>query len=237
MSTIHPYLLLYVLLISSPAGVWTQCTACKCQSSCSTLLLYCRTILFFCLIASGLVQLQLSPNPMEYDSGTIRATGGPGLSASGCSGTSPVSCLASSIPIGDGVREPTSLTDLSSTLAWNQDVTITMGLNTLTRVRGINLFFYNIPSMGIGLPHEIELMWGENTVLVDNPLRYTVLGNSDLSQEDNATRNITIAILPDNIGDEYRAVSITIRFPDASRIRWLILSEVEICTEGTRVSI
>ena len=174
---------------------------------------------------------------MEYDSGMIRATGGPGLPTSGCSGTSPVNCLASATPIGDGVCEPTSLTDLSSTLAWNQDVTIIIGLNTLTRVRGVNLFFYNIPSIGVGFPHEIELMWGDNTVLVDNPLRHAVLGNSDLSQSDNTTRNVMIAVLPNNIGDEYRAVSITIRFPDASRIRWLILSEVEICTEGTRVSI
>ena len=95
----------------------------------------------------------------------------------GCSGTSPVSCLASSTPIGDGVREPTSLTDLSSTLAWNQDVNIAIGLNTSTRVRGINLFFYNIPSMDIGFPHEIELMFGDNPLLVNNPLRHAVLGN------------------------------------------------------------
>ena len=174
---------------------------------------------------------------MEYDSGRIIATGGSGLPSSSCSGTSPVACLASSTPIGDGVREPTSLTDLSSTFAWNQDVTIAIGLNTLTRVRGINLFFYNIPSMGIGFPHEIELTWGDNTVIVDNPLRHVVLGNTDLSQSDNSFRNVTITVLPDNIGDDYRAVSITFRFSDASCIRWLILSEVEICTEGTRVSI
>ena len=190
------------------------------------------TILFFCIIASGLVQFQLNPNPVEYDSGIIRATGGPGLPASGCSGTSPVACLASSTPIGDGVREPTSLTDLSSTFAWNQDVTIIIGLNTLTRVRGINLFFYNIPSMGIGFPHEIELMWGDNIVLVNNPLRHAVLGNSDLSQSDNTLRNVTIAVLPDNIGDVYRVVSVTFRF---NGIRWLILSEVEVCTEGTHI--
>ena len=170
---------------------------------------------------------------MEYDSGIIIATGGPGLPASGCSGTSPVACLASVTPIGDGVREPTSLTDLSSTFAWNQDVNIAIGLNTSTRVRGINLFFYNIPSMGIGLPHEIELMWGDNTVLVNNPLRHAVLGNSDLSQSDNTTRNVTIVAIPDNIGDVYRAVSITFHFSDTSHIRWLILNEVEICTEGT----
>ena len=182
------------------------------------------------------MQFWLNPNPVEHDSGTIRATGEPGLPASGCSGASPVSCLAGSTPIGDGVRESTSLTDLNSTLAWNQDVTIAMGLNTLTRVRGINLFFYNIPSMGIGLPHEIELMFGENTILVNNPLRHAVLGNSDLSQNDNTTRNVTVAVLPDNV-DEYWAVSITFHFSDTSRVRWLILSEVEICTEGTCVSI
>ena len=179
----------------------------------------------------------MNPNPVEYDSGIIRATGGPGLPISGCSGTSTVNCLASSTPIGDGVRESTSLTDLSSTLAWNQDVTIAIGLNMLTRVRGINLFFYTIPSMGIGLPHEIELMFGDNTILVNNPLRHAVLGNSDLSQNDNTLRNITVAVIPDNTMDEYMAVSIAFRFSDDSCIRWLILSEVEVCTEGTCVSI
>ena len=178
------------------------------------------------------MQFQLNPNPVEYDSDIIRATGGPGLPASGCSGTSPVSCLASFTPIGDGVREPTSLTDLSSTFAWNQDVTITLGLNTLTRVKGINLFFYNTPSMGIGLPHEIELNWGDvNTVLAMNQVGHAVLSNSDLSQEDNTLRNVTIIAIPDDSGNEtdYRAVSITFRFSDTRRIRWLILSEVEIC--------
>ena len=128
------------------------------------------------------MQFLLNPNPVEYDSGTIRTIGGPGLPTSGCSGTSSVTCLASVTPIGDGVHEPTSLTDLSSTLAWNQDVTITLGLNTLTRVKGINLFFYNTPSMGIGLPHEIELNWGDvNTVLAMNQVGHAVLGNNNLS--------------------------------------------------------
>ena len=189
----------------------------------------------FLLIASGLAQFLLNPNPMEYDSGTVRPTDGPGLPRDACFGTSPVTCVANSIPIGDGVREPTNLTDLSSTLAWNQDVTIAIGLQAATTVRGVNLFFYNIPSMGIGFPHEIELMWGDNTVLVYNPLRHAVLGNSDLSQSDNTTRNVTIAVLPENIGDTYGAVSITFHFSDTSGIRWLILSEVEICTEGTSV--
>ena len=181
------------------------------------------------------MQFLLNPNPVEYDSGTIRTIGGSGLPASGCIGTSPVTCLASVTPIGDGVRESTSLTDLGLTLAWNQDVTITIGFNVLTRVRGVNLFFFNIPSMGVGFPYEIDLNWGTLPVLATNQLRHAVLGNNNLSQDDNTLRNVTIAAIPDDIGDEtdYRSFSITFRFSesDASRTRWLILSEVEICMD------
>ena len=52
-----------------------------------------------------------------------------------------MSYLSNSTPIGDGVCEPTSLTDLSSTFAWNQDVIIIVGLSPAARVRGVNRFF------------------------------------------------------------------------------------------------
>jgi hypothetical protein len=60
-----------------------------------------------------------------------------------------------------------------------------------------------------------------------------VLGNSDLSQEDNTTRNVTIAVIAGDRGDvtPYAALSITFRFSDDNAIRWLILSEVEFCTD------
>jgi hypothetical protein len=169
---------------------------------------------------------------VEYDSGTSRVAGGPGLT--GCFlGADRITCPARDAPIGDGRRQPTSLTDLSSTLAWNEDFTIILGLNPSVQVTGINLFFYNIPSMGIGLPHEIELNWGTVLILVDNSLGHAVLGNSDLSQEDNTTRNVTIAVIADDSGDmrSYAALSITFRFSDDNPIRWLILSEVEFCTD------
>ena len=86
--------------------------------------------------------------------------------------------------------------------------------------------------MGIGLPHEIELIWGNtNLVFTPNRLGYAVLGNS---QEDNTTRNVTIAAIADTNNDEtgYTALSITFRFSDANPIRWLILSEVETCTSA-----
>ena len=164
---------------------------------------------------------------MEYDNGRIDAN------EIGCFQNNPTTCPVSAIAIGDGRRQPTDLTDLGSVLTWNEDVTITLGLNPAVRVTAINLFFYNIPSMGIGLPHEIELNWGDITPInTPNHLGRAVLGNSDLSQKDNTTRNVTIAAIADDSGDEtnYRALSITFNFSDASPIRWLILSEVEICT-------
>ena len=181
------------------------------------------------LIASSLQQIRMEPGPVEYDSGRRRVTGETGLLTTGCS-NSPVSCVASTTPIGDGNHVPTSLSDLNSTFAWNQDVTIIIGHTTNTRVRAVNLFFYNIPSMGIGLPNEIELNRGTSQIIADSPLRYAVLGNSDLSQEDNTTRNVTIAAIAED-GGEYRSIAITFRFSEADPIRWLILSEVEICTD------
>ena len=170
---------------------------------------------------------------MVYDSGIRRDTGGTGLT--GCFGNDPITCSANDVAIGDGSRRPTNLTGLSSTFAWNRDVTITLGLTPAVRVTAVNLFFSNIPSIGIGLPHEIELNWGNtNPVFTPNRLGHAVLGNSDLSQEDNTTRNVTIAAIADDSGDEtdYTAFSITFRFSDANPIRWLILSEIEICTNS-----
>ena len=187
----------------------------------------------FLSVAISFGQFGINPNPMEYDSGTSRLVDGPGLT--GCFGNNPTLCPADRVAIGDGTRQPASLTDLSSTFAWNQDatITITLGISSAVRVTAVNLFFSNIPSMGIGLPYKIELNWGDGPILVNNPLGHAVLGNSDLSQEDNTTRNVTIAAIADDSDDEtnYMAFSITFRFSeDVNSIRWLILSEVEICT-------
>ena len=172
---------------------------------------------------------------MVYDSGIRRSDDDMDPGLTGCFGNDPATCQASRTAIGDGSRQPASLTDLSSTFAWNQEVTITAGLSPAVRVTAVNLFFYNIPSMGIGLPHEIELNWGSmNQAFANNRLGLAVLGNSDLSQEDNTTRNVTIAAMADTNDDmtDYTAFSITFRFSEANPIRWLILSEVEICTDS-----
>ena len=100
------------------------------------------------------------------------------------------------------------------------------------------MYFYNIPSLGIGLPYEIELHRGATEVSATDLLGHAILGNSDLSQEDNTTRNVTIAAIAKTPDDEdpYHSLSISFGFPDNSPIRWLILSEVQICTQqGTYI--
>ena len=71
-------------------------------------------------------------------------------------------CLASSTPIDDGVREPMSLTDLGSTLAWNQDVTITIGLNGLTRVtaRQCIVAMLTVSCLGLAIMSQVAILYG-----------------------------------------------------------------------------
>ena len=95
-----------------------------------------------------------------------------------------------------------------------------------------NLFFYNNPSMGIGLPHKIELNWGIGGLFAGNSLGHAVIGNQDLSEDDNMRRNVTIAALADDPtdGGNYRSLRVTFRFSDVSSISWFLLSKIEICS-------
>ena len=188
----------------------------------------CLIIILFIKIDRQVQQLRLTPNPVEYDNGSV-ITSIPG----GCSPD--WTCPTGNLPIDDSEYGPDNLTDLNAVFAWNQDVSITVGMNAVqqTRVTGINLFFYNIPSMGIGLPHEIELNWGTSTTLANNRLGHVVLGNQDLSEDDNILRNVTIAALANDGGDgmSYRSINISFSFSDANNIKWLLLSEIEICND------
>ena len=48
--------------------------------------------------------------------------------------------------------------DTSKVLAWNREINIVIERTQSTRVNQVNLFFYNIPSSGVGLP-PVELYW------------------------------------------------------------------------------
>ena len=194
---------------------------------------YILQILYHCLAlllhVDQEAQIRLSVAPVLYDNGSVVT-----ISSPGCSG---LICTSGFLPIDDGASGPENLTDLSAVFAWNQDVTITIGtaVGEETRVTGINLFYYNIPSMGIGLPHEVELNWGASPTLSNNRLGHVVLGNQDLSEDDSILRNVTIAALATDAADEvpFRSIAITFRFSDANHIKWLLLSEIEICNDPT----
>jgi len=126
----------------------------------------------------------------------------------------------------------------SKVSAWNREVNIVTVAPTnvnpsTTKVRQVNLFFYNIPSSGIGLP-PADLFWSDvNFENPDIPLSHVIVGNQDLSQDDRTLRNVSLVVttyqssIPDYI---YFRIHLT--FPaETSLLNWILLSEVQLCGE------
>ena len=121
----------------------------------------------------------------------------------------------------------------SSVFAWDREVGISFAI-PLTRVRQVNLFFYNIPSCGIGLP-SAELFWDDaNPLNPDIPLSHAIVGNQDLSQDDRTLRNVSLVVTTDQSSTpDYRYFRIHFTFPvETSLIDWILLSEVQLCGEA-----
>ena len=172
----------------------------------------------------------LNPPPVEYDSSMSLSPGDPGLT-SGCSlSGGALICSRSGTLLPDGQHGSQNFTP-SDGLAWNRDVKIIIDIQP-TLVTGINLFFYNVPSMGIGLPHKVELSWGSTSFIANNPLEHVILGNQDLSLNDSTLRNVTL-VATTNGTTSYRSVGIRFRFnSNENNIQWLIVTEIELCNEG-----
>ena len=126
--------------------------------------------------------------------------------------------------LGDGSRGPQTL-NVSAVQAWDQDVSITIGsFSSETHIVGINLYFYNIPSQGIGLPYDISVRSDTDSA----NLQFTLEGNQDLSQDDNQLSHITL--IPQSLFST--DVIITFAFSGPDRIKWLLVTEIEICTSS-----
>jgi len=128
--------------------------------------------------------------------------------------------------------------DTSKVFAWDEEVSL-VSISSATKVRQVNLFFYNIPSSGIGLP-PAELFWSDvNLFSPKNPLSHVIAGNQDLSQDDRTLRNVSMVVTTDEISiPDYRYFRIHFTFPaETSLIDWILLSEVQLCGEegGMRV--
>ena len=172
----------------------------------------------------------ITPTPIAYNNSP---TTGPGCLQDGDS----LSC-PSGILLGDNDTGSAEL-DTSKVFAWNREVSIAFTTSVATKVRQMNLFFYNIPSSGIGLP-PAELFWSNvNAFNPDIPLSHVIVGNQDLSQDDNILRNVSLVVTTDQSSIEYRFFRIQFTFPaETSLIDWILLSEVQLCGEtGMWVSV
>ena len=136
------------------------------------------------------------------------------MNSGGCSGTK---CNDTAI-LGDGDHGTPAL-NVTAVHVWNKTVIIVFHFPTDVRVRGINLYFYNIPSMNIGLPYD--------TFLTSSPS--FIEGNQDISQNDNQLRNVTL--IPSATYDN-NMFTVKFSFSNKDKIDWLLLTEVELCTSG-----
>ena len=89
----------------------------------------------------------------------------------------------------DGVKgQEQSPPNVSIINAWSRSqstVTITFITSPPVQLHHIRLYFYNIPSMNIGLP-EVTLMAG-------GPQEYFVTGNQNLYSTDNRRKNVVLS--------------------------------------------
>jgi len=126
--------------------------------------------------------------------------------------------------------------DTSRVFAWDREVNIAFTFSP-TKVRQVNLLFYNIPSSGIGLS-PVGLFWSDfNPLNPDRPLSHVIVGNQDLSRDDGTLRNVSLVVTTDQDNDpsiiNYRYFRIHFTLPaETILIDWILLSEVQLCGEA-----
>ena len=87
-------------------------------------------------------------------------------------------------------------------------------------IRHINLYFYSITSMGIGLP-SVTVSRGSTAQVVE----YQIFGNDDIAQEDNMRRQILLSLRSTSSSRFY-----TLQFDfENTDVDWLVLSETRLC--------
>ena len=139
-----------------------------------------------------------------------------------------VQCIAPSTPPlpplvdGDIGSEGTNYTN-TMVHAWHCStgtVTIayTFDSSSSTEVRHMNLYFYSITSMGIGLP-SVTVYRGSTVV------EYHIFGNDDITQEDNMRRQILLSLRSTSSSRSY-----TLQFDfENTDVDWLVLSQTRLC--------
>ena len=166
-----------------------------------------------------------TPHPIAYNNSL---TTSPRCLADGAS----LSCPGDTL-LGDSDTGSVDL-NTSKVFAWNREVSIPFTTSVATKVRKVNLFFYNIPLCGIGLP-PAELFWSNTNLFnPDIPLSHVIVGNQDLSQDDRTLRNVSLVVTTNQSSiPDYEYFLIHFTFPaETSLIDWILLSEVRLCGEA-----
>ena len=151
-----------------------------------------------------------------------------------------VQCLAPSTPPlpplinGDLGPEGTNYTN-TMVHAWHRStgtVTIayTYDSGNSPAIRHVNLYFYSITSMGIGLP-SVTVYRGSTAQVVE----YHIFGNDDITQEDNMRRQILLSLRSTSSS---RLYTLQFKFENTD-VDWLVLSETRLCrppSQGTYIN-
>ena len=178
-------------------------------------------------ILGGLLTFVLNPIP-TLDPFTNMNTVGPGCSSNPSTGEFECSVVGNLHPVLiDGqLGSEESPPNVSSINAWSrtqgQTVTIAFAYAVSPAVRHVHLYFYHIPSMGIGLP-DVRL------VASGQPQPYYVTGNQNLNSTDARRRNVVLSFAG-TIAAMSR-FTVNFEFSEDSNVDWLLLSEVQLCTE------
>ena len=144
--------------------------------------------------------------------------------------TTAVRCSASasgSPPLIDGDLGPEGVNYTNTMVhTWHRsvkNVTINYVLSVQNDINLVNLYFYRITSMNIGLP-SITLYRTTATGSTPQPLEYYITGNDDITREDRVQRNVSLRpTLP-------LSTSFSLQFDfENTDVDWLVLSETEMC--------
>ncbi len=115
--------------------------------------------------------------------------------------------------------------NVSAIHAWRRSqgvVSITFRYLPAALIRHIRLYFYHDPSMGIGLP-DVALSAASTSQV------YHVTGNQELNSSDARRRMVVLSFINTMISENNYGITFT--FGTSSKVDWILLSEVELCTE------
>ena len=196
---------------------------------CAYIILFCMTgsiqASFIMIAGNSYSHLEISTRPTNDDPITRGDTIGSNCTELEDPMPTAVRCSAIVLPpLIDGNLGPKGINYTNTMVhTWHRsvkNVTINYVLSVETQIYQVNLYFYSITSMNIGLP-SITLS-GHHT-----PLEHYITGNGDLTQEDSMLRNVSLRLRSTTVPSS-RFHSLQFNF-ESTDVDWLVLSETELC--------